>query len=69
MRFTAKLVAAVVLTALIPVVTIGYLSYSSAKAALEKQSLKSLTIIADAKEGHLYSFFEAVKGRGHRLFV
>ena len=63
MRFTAKLVAAVVLTALIPVATIGYLSYSSAKSALEKQSLKSLTIIADAKEGHLYSFFEAVKGR------
>ncbi len=63
MRFTAKLIAAFVLTALIPVATLGYLSYSSAKAALEKQALDELTLIADAREGQLYSFFELIKGR------
>jgi len=63
MRLTAKIAAVVVITALIPVAAIGYLSYISAKAALENQTLKGLAIIADAKEGHLYSFFEAIKSR------
>lgn len=63
MKFTAKLIAAFVLAALIPVATLGYLSYSSAKAALEKQALEDLTLIADAREGQLYSFFELIKGR------
>ncbi len=63
MKFTAKLITAFVLTALIPVATLGYLSYSSAKAALKKQSLEDLTLIADAREGQLYSFFELIKGR------
>jgi PAS domain S-box-containing protein len=63
MKFTAKLTAAFVLVALIPVATLGYLSYSSAKDALEKQALEDLTLIADAKEGHLYSYIELIKGR------
>lgn len=63
MKFTAKLVTAFVLTALIPVATLGYLSYSSAKAALEKQALEDLTLITDAREGQIYSFFELIKGR------
>ncbi len=63
MKFTVKLVVAFVLTALIPVATLGYLSYSSAKAALQKQALEDLTLIADAREGQLYSFFELIEGR------
>ncbi|MCK9420626.1 MAG: hypothetical protein M0R70_14745, partial [Nitrospirae bacterium] len=63
MRFTAKLISAFVLTALIPVALLGYLSYSSAKDALQKQALEDLTLITDAREGQLYSFFELNKGR------
>ena len=63
MKFTVKLVVAFVLTALIPVATLGYLSYSSAKAALQNQALEDLTLIADAREGQLYSFFELIEGR------
>jgi methyl-accepting chemotaxis protein len=63
MRLTAKLAAAYVIIALIPLGVLGYLSYVSAKQALEKQALEDLTLIAEAKEGHLYSFLEAIKGR------
>ncbi len=63
MKFTVKLIVAFVLAALIPVATLGYLSYSSAKTALEKQALEDLTLIADAKEGHLYSYIELITGR------
>lgn len=63
MKFTAKLIVAFVLAALVPVATLGYLSYSSAKAALEKQALEDLTLIAEAKGGHLYSYIELIKGR------
>ena len=63
MKFTAKLIAAFVLAALIPVATLGYLSYSSAKAALEKQALEDLILIADARKASSTAFFELIKGR------
>ncbi len=63
MKLVSKLVAAFLLVALIPLAVLGYLSYDSAKTALQKQALEDLTLVAEAKEGHLYSFLEAVKGR------
>jgi hypothetical protein len=63
MRLTAKLLLTFLLTALIPVAVLGYLSYGAAKDALQEQALEDLAMIADAKEGHLYSFLEGIKGR------
>lgn len=61
MKLKPKLVLAFLLTALIPVAVIGYLSYSSAKAALQRQALEDLTLVAEAKEWVLYHFFEMAK--------
>lgn len=63
MRLTPKLIAAFILTALVPLAALGYLSYITARPALEKQVINSMVLAADAIEGHLYSYFEAVKGR------
>lgn len=63
MKLTPKLVLAFLFTALIPFAVLGSLSYSSAKAALEKQALEDLTLAAEAEREHLYTFFEALKGR------
>lgn len=63
MKLTAKFITAFILTALIPVAILGFLSYFSAKEALEKQVIDDLVLTAETKEGHLYSFMEAVKGR------
>jgi HAMP domain-containing protein len=63
MRLTAKLLFTFLMTALIPVAALGYLSYGAAKQALQEQALDDLTVIAEAKEGHLYSFLEGIKGR------
>ncbi|MBF8277821.1 MAG: hypothetical protein HW390_2894 [Candidatus Brocadiaceae bacterium] len=46
-----------------PIAVLGYLSYSSAKKALKEQAIEDLVVTAEAKEGHLYSFMEANKGR------
>lgn len=63
MRLTARLLLLALVAALIPVALLGYLSYSSAKQALQEQALEDLSVIAEAKEGHLYSFLEKIKGR------
>ncbi|MCL4475660.1 MAG: MEKHLA domain-containing protein [Nitrospirae bacterium] len=67
MKLKPKLVLAFLLTALIPVAVIGYLSYSSAKAALQRQALEDLTLVAEAKEWVLYHFFEMAKDRAMEL--
>ncbi len=56
MKLTAKLVAAFLLVALIPVAALGYLSYTSAKQALQKQAIEDLTILAEAKGGTCTAF-------------
>jgi len=63
MKLNVKLVAAFLLTALIPVCVLGYLSYHTARQALKKQAIEDLVLVAEAKEGHLYSFLESIKGR------
>lgn len=63
MRLTPKLIAAFILTALVPLAALGYLSYIFARPALEKQVASSTVLAADAIEGHLYSYFDAIKGR------
>ncbi len=63
MRFTAKFVIAFALTAIIPIAILGYLSYNFAKQTLKQQILESFVLTAEAVEGHLYSFMEAIKGR------
>ncbi|MBF8277031.1 MAG: Blue-light-activated protein, partial [Candidatus Brocadiaceae bacterium] len=63
MRLTAKFVIAFVLTAIIPIVILGYMSYYFAKLSLKEQVLEGLVLTAEAVEGHLYSFMENIKGR------
>ncbi|MDH4100819.1 MAG: HAMP domain-containing protein, partial [Nitrospirota bacterium] len=63
MRLTPKLIAAFILTALVPLAALGYLSYIAARPALEKQVANSMVLAADAIEGHLYSYFDAIRGR------
>lgn len=59
MKLTAKLVAAFLLVALIPVAALGYLSYTSAKQALQKQAIEDLTILVEAKGGALVQLFRS----------
>lgn len=63
MKLTVKLIIASVLTAIIPIAILSYLSYDFAKQSLKNQALEDLVLTAEAKEGHLYSFMDAVKGR------
>ena len=63
MKLRIKYIIAFILTALMPIAVLGYLSYSSAKKALKEQAIEDLVVTAEAKEGHLYSFMEVNKGR------
>lgn len=63
MRLKPKLIASFLLASLAPMGLLGYLNYWSARDALKRQTLNDLTLVAEAKEGHLYGFLEAVKGR------
>lgn len=63
MRLTPKLITAFILTALVPLAALGYLSYVAARPTLEKQITVSMVLAADALEGHLYSYFDFIKGR------
>ena len=63
MKLRIKYIIAFILTALMPIAVLGYLSYTSAKKALKEQAIEDLVVTAEAKEGHLYSFMEANKGR------
>lgn len=63
MKLRVKYITAFVLTALLPIAALGYLNYRSAKEALKDQAIEDLVVTAEAKEGHLYSFMEAQKGR------
>ena len=62
-RLKPKLIASFLLASLAPMGLLGYLNYWSARDALKRQALNDLTLVAEAKEGHLYGFLEAVKGR------
>ena len=63
MKVTAKLLMTFLVVSIIPLAVLGYLSYASAKQALQEQYLKDLAVIAEAKEGHLYSFIDGIRGR------
>jgi PAS domain S-box-containing protein len=63
MRVTAKLLITFLIIALIPLAVLGYLSYASAKQALQEQALSDLAVIAEAKEGHMHSFIDGIRGR------
>ncbi len=63
MKLTAKFITAFIFTAIIPLAVLGYLCYGFAKQMLKKQAIEDLALTAEAKEGHLYSFMDAVKGR------
>ncbi|MBI3393019.1 MAG: cache domain-containing protein [Nitrospirae bacterium] len=63
MRLKPKLIASFLLASLAPMGLLGYLNYWSARESLKRQILNDLTLVAEAKEGHLYGFLEAVKGR------
>lgn len=60
MKLTEKLVIAFLLVAIIPVNAVGYLSFSSAREALERQAVEDLTLIAESKEGQIFSFLDGV---------
>lgn len=63
MKLTAKLIITFVLAALIPTTVLSFLNYFSAKKTLKNQTLEYVGLIAEAKEGQLYGFFETVKNR------
>lgn len=63
MRLKPKLIASFLLASLVPMGLLGYLNYWSARDALKRQALNDLTLVAEAKEGHLYGFLDNVKGR------
>ncbi len=63
MKLTAKFITSFLALVFIPIITLGYLSYSSGKAAIQEHTLKHMALVAEAKEGHIYSFFEDIKGR------
>jgi len=63
MRLTAKFIIAFIFIVFIPIITLGYLSYSSARLVLKQQALHYLVPLAASKKGHIYSFFKTVKNR------
>ncbi len=60
MKLAEKLIIAFLLVAIIPINAVGYLSFSSAKEALERQAVEELTLITESKEGQIYSFIDEV---------
>ena len=60
MRLTPKLVASFIFTALVPLAALGYLSYITARPALEREVVNSMVLTADAVEG-LRAFVEKRK--------
>ncbi len=63
MKLTVKYLMVFVFTAITPIAILSYMNYGSARQALKKQVLDDLNLIAEMKEGHLYSFMETIKGR------
>ncbi|MBI3393021.1 MAG: PAS domain S-box protein [Nitrospirae bacterium] len=63
MRLGPKLILAFLLTALVPLVLLGSMTYLSAKRALEKQILGDFALVAEATEGHVNSFLDRMRER------
>lgn len=63
MNLRTKLLLAFLSATLIPVAALGFLSFREARDALEQEALDGLILAAEAKEGHVYGFLEAIKGR------
>src|SRR5574342_1112535 len=63
MKLTVKLIITFVLAALIPTTVLSCLNYFSTKKTLKNETLEYVGLIAEAKEGQLYGFFETVKNR------
>lgn len=61
-KLTLKVLAAFALV-LIPIAAAGYTGYIENQKIVTEHSLDDLTLVAEAKEGHLYSFIDGVKGR------
>ncbi|MDE2216812.1 MAG: PAS domain S-box protein [Planctomycetota bacterium] len=63
MKLTTKLLLAFVLTAIIPVIVFYSVNYRHTKQALKNEMLNNLTFVAEAQEGFIYSFLDAIKNR------
>lgn len=58
-----KLIVLFLVVSLVPIAVVGYLSYSSGKATIKKQSFDSLTSIAESREISVEFYLRAKKGR------
>jgi len=63
MKLTTKLLLAFVLTAIIPIFVFNYLNYRHTKQALKNGMLDNLIFTAEAQEGFIYNFLDAIKNR------
>ncbi len=69
MSLGAKIISLFALGGLIPLATIGIISYYSSSKALEQQSLNQLVSVRDAKKGNIESWFIERKNNLNTLAV
>ncbi|MDM8561307.1 ATP-binding protein [Candidatus Parabeggiatoa sp. HSG14] len=60
-KIANKLLGWFLLVALVPLITVGYVSYKNSATALKKEVINSLVVIAENKADHIIAFFEERK--------
>lgn len=62
-RFSTKFIALTISLSIVPVVSMLFVNYYVFTNSLKKQAIENLVLVAESKEGHIFSYIEGLKIR------